>query len=248
MPEKEKKSKKSKSGSDEPPLTAVERLQSLNLLSRVASEWNNHLGISDRTLAEFVINLGERRIKTFLKENFVREDGSLYLVTLLDDGKIRVGLISTAIERDVETISAFRNDLISNGAGESIPPTFAARILRVVCDMSPRMERIMKKMDDKKRAKKQKLQKKQGAGDEGGGDGRVMSSIDPSGRKNQMEASFPGLAGSNLTGSVPLEDGFYEHNKGGVAGAKQEYNVHERSRNKRRCDNEGNEEEPIDNE
>ena len=57
MPEKEKKSKPSKGagGSGDPPLTAVERLQSLNLVSRVASEWHNHLGLSDRTLAEFVM-------------------------------------------------------------------------------------------------------------------------------------------------------------------------------------------------
>eukprot|EP00579_Thalassiosira_antarctica_P015791 CAMPEP_0201941824 /NCGR_PEP_ID=MMETSP0903-20130614/47783_1 /ASSEMBLY_ACC=CAM_ASM_000552 /TAXON_ID=420261 /ORGANISM="Thalassiosira antarctica, Strain CCMP982" /LENGTH=474 /DNA_ID=CAMNT_0048483999 /DNA_START=23 /DNA_END=1443 /DNA_ORIENTATION=+ len=255
MPEKEKKSKKSKAGSDEPPLTAVQRLQSLNLVSRVASEWNNHLGISDRTLAEFVINLAERRIKSFLKEQFVREDGSCYNLSLSDDGadsNVRVGLISSAIERDVETISTFRSDLISNGAGEAIPPTFAARILRVVCDMSPRMERQMKKMDEKKRTKKQKLQKKQGVSVHEGGDGTVMSSIAPSERKNQMEGQFPGLGGTNLTGSVPLEEGFYEHNRGDPD-KNQDFNVHDRSRNKRgRWDNEGNDnkdgenKEPID--
>ena len=146
-----KKSKKKGGDSNEPPLSAVERLQALNLVSRVASEWNNHLGISDRTLAEFVINLAERRIKTFLKEQFSKEGGSLYKLSLAsDDGKVRVGLMSTAIERDADTVQAFKNDLTSNGAGESIPLTFAARIIHTVCDMSPRMERLIKKMEDKK--------------------------------------------------------------------------------------------------
>eukprot|EP00984_Skeletonema_dohrnii_P014403 scaffold6039_cov67-Skeletonema_dohrnii-CCMP3373.AAC.2 len=87
---KEKKSKKKGGDSNEPPLSAVERLQALNLVSRVASEWNNHLGISDRTLAEFVIDLAERRIKSFLKEHFVKESGSMYKLSVAsDDGKVR---------------------------------------------------------------------------------------------------------------------------------------------------------------
>lgn len=228
--------KKKKNNEDEPPLTAVERLQSLNLVSRVASEWNNHLGISDRTLAEFVINLAEKRIKSFLKDEFVKEDGSLYNVALTDGSsdKIRVALVSAAIERDVDAISAFRNDLISNGAGDSIPPTFAARILRVVCDMSPRMERLIRKMDDKKKVKRAKSQKQQ-RGDGLEGHGPMMSAIAPSERKYEMEAQFPGLAGKNLTGSVPLEQGFYEHDKN-TNGDGDMSNVHQRSRNKRRWD------------
>ncbi|EED95910.1 ATP dependent RNA helicase [Thalassiosira pseudonana CCMP1335] len=142
--------KKKKNTEDEPPLTAVERLQSLNLVSRVASEWNNHLGISDRTLAEFVINLAEKRIKSFLKDEFVKEDGSLYNVALTDGSsdKIRVAL-----------------------------------------------------MDDKKKVKRAKSQKQQ--------------------RGDGLE--------------VPLEQGFYEHDKD-TNGDGDMSNVHQRSRNKRRWD------------
>ena len=225
---KEKKSKKKGGDSNEPPLSAVERLQALNLVSRVASEWNNHLGISDRTLAEFVINLAERRIKTFLKEQFSKEGGSLYKLSLAsDDGKVRVGLMSTAIERDADTVQAFKNDLTSNGAGESIPLTFAARIIHTVCDMSPRMERLIKKMEDKKNKKRKQTQQ---------GDGQsntVMSAIAPADRKTEMEAQFPGLAGKNLTGNVPLEEGFYEHDKSDKSNIDLSH-VHQRSRNKKR--------------
>ncbi|KAL7497263.1 hypothetical protein ACHAWT_005906 [Skeletonema menzelii] len=222
--QKEKKSKKK--GGDEAPLSAVERLQALNLVSRVASEWNNHLGISDRTLAEFVINLAERRIKTFLKEHFAKEGGSLYQLSVAsDDGKVRVGLISSAIERDDETVQAFKNDLTSNGAGDSIPLTFAARIIYTVCEMSPRMERLIKKMEDKKNKKRKQSQQ---------GDGQsnaVMSAVAPSHRKTELEAQFPGLSGKNLTGAVPLEEGFYEHGKSNEIDLS---NIHQRSRNKKR--------------
>ena len=262
MPDKEKKSKKS-SSADEPPLTAVERLQSLNLVSRVATEFSNHLGISDRTLAEFGINLAEKRIKSYLKEHFTKEGGSLYHVSLSSSdnnnnggGKIRVGLISSAIEHDIDTITQFRNDLISNGAGETIQPTFASRLLRVVCDMSPRMERLMKKLNDKKQKKLQKQQAASGSGTAASAaaaeDGRVMSSIAPSERKTEIGNEFPGLVGKNLMGSVPLESGFYEHdNNAGDNDKKQEFDVHARSRNnKRRLDNNetGNNggEQPID--
>ncbi len=253
MPQKEK--------NNDPPLSAVERLQSLNLVSRVASESANHLGISDRTLAEFIINLAERRIKSFLKEQFANERGSLYRVPLSsedDDGvggsgsnnngnKLRMTLISSAIERDIDTISAFRDDLITNGAGDTIHPTFAARMLRTVCDMSPRMERLMKKMEDKKRKMKKKVDNRSITSDGGaavGEHGRVMSSVVPSDRRLQMEGQFPGLVGRNLTGSVPLEDGFYEHdnhnsNNIGDYNSHQDFDVHARSRNKRRWDAEG---------
>lgn len=254
MPQKEK--------NNAPPLSAVERLQSLNLVSRVASESANHLGISDRTLAEFIINLAERRIKSFLKEQFANEGGSLYHVPLSSEdengvggsgssnnnnNKLRITLISSAIERDIDTISAFRDDLITNGAGDTIHPTFAARILRIVCDMSPQMERLMKKMEEKKRKMKKKVDNSSITSDGGaavGEHGRVMSSVVPSGRRLQMEGQFPGLVGRNLTGSVPLEDGFYEHdnhnsNNIGDYNSHQDFDVHARSRNKRRWDSEG---------
>ena len=226
-PPKKEKSKKKGGDSNDPPLSAVERLQALNLVSRVASEWNNHLGISDRTLAEFVINLAEKRIKSFLKEQFVKEGGSLYKLSLTsdDDGQVRVSLVSSAIESDDATVQAFKNDLTSNGAGDSIPLTFAARIIHTVCEMSPRMERLIKKMEDKKSKKRKQTQ--QGSSQ----NNKVMSAVAPSHRKKEMETQFPGLSGKNLSGTVPLEEGFYEHDKSQDVDLN---NVHQRSRNKKR--------------
>jgi len=246
-----KKKKKSSSSTTEPPVTAVERLQSLNLISRIATEYNNHLGISDRTLAEFIINLSEKSIKSYLKEEFVKDGGSLYHVNLIDDTdstKLRIGLISSSIENDITTINSFKNDLISNGAGSNndISNIFASRILRIVCDMSPRIERMCRKMNEKKMKKLKKLQSNNNGGAEGGG-GRLTEGTNNS-RKLEIGNQFPGLAGKNLVGSVPLEDGFYEHNKnsgGNVDGKesadKQQFDIHARSRNKRKGDNDNGE-------
>ena len=44
----------------------------------------------------------------------------VYLKVDIDDpsSPLRVGVISSAIERDIDIFSSFRNDLMSNGAGE----------------------------------------------------------------------------------------------------------------------------------
>jgi ATP-dependent RNA helicase DHX8/PRP22 len=86
-------------------------------------------------------------------------------------------------------------------------------------------------MDDKKRKKRRKNDIVGG----GGGGGRVMSSITPSSGRREVE-QFPGVAKRNLTGSVPLEEGFYEHDTSRDDG-KEDVDVHARTRNKRRWDN-----------
>ncbi|KAL3781170.1 hypothetical protein HJC23_008072 [Cyclotella cryptica] len=205
-------------------LTPVQRLQSLNLISRIASEFRNHLDLSDRTVAEFVIDLAERRIKSFCKDD-----------AAIGGGVGSVSVLSSTIERSDAVVSSFRNELVSNGiSGDAVSALFAARILRIVCDMSPRVEKMVAKMEEK-RKKKNLLQEAQ-PGQEGQGQPHVvMSSIAPSDRRRDMINQFPGLAGKNLTGCVPLEEGFYEHNRG----QGQLLDVHQRARKKRQWDDEG---------
>ena len=45
--------------SKEVPLSALERLQSLSLVSKICDQLDTHLGLSDKTLAEFMISLAE---------------------------------------------------------------------------------------------------------------------------------------------------------------------------------------------
>ena len=192
-------------------LTPVQRLQSLNLISRIASEFNNHLGLSDRTVAEFVISLSEKRIKSFCKSNAHPSLNS-------------VSALAVDIERDDNLCNSFKDELISNGvSGDAVSVLFASRVLRTVCEMSPRVEKMMNKI-----AKKQSSQQATQQYEQGENHG-VMSSIEPNVRRKELVNQFPGLGGTNLQGPVPLEEGFYEHNNS---------DVHQRSRKKRQWDDE----------
>ena len=42
-----------------PVLSAVERLQALSLVTKVCATLNTHIGMSDKTLAEFIISMTE---------------------------------------------------------------------------------------------------------------------------------------------------------------------------------------------
>ena len=55
-------------------LKELERLEYLSLVSKVCSELENHLGLNDKDLAEFIISLAEKndtfdKFKTVLIEN-----------------------------------------------------------------------------------------------------------------------------------------------------------------------------------
>eukprot|EP00957_Ditylum_brightwellii_P034347 2606032-Ditylum_brightwellii.AAC.1 len=53
------------------PPTAAARLQSVPLITRVASELKNHTGIDDGKFSKCVINLAEQQLKAFLKKGGV---------------------------------------------------------------------------------------------------------------------------------------------------------------------------------
>lgn len=114
---------------------------------------------------------------------------------------------------------------MQNGvSGDAVSILFAARILRTVCEMSPRVEKMLAKQ-----AKKCAKSAPAAAGAVQGEVHEVMSSIAPSDRRKELVNQFPGLGGRNLQGPVPLEEGFYEHNT-------NEPDVHQRSRKKRQWD------------
>lgn len=202
-------------------MTPVQRLQSLNLISRIASEFSNHLDISDRTVAEFVISLAEKRIKLRIKE-------------LSDDGGGRAGNVALSVssvagevERDADI---FRRELASVGAGgnDAASCLFAGRILRTVCEMSPRVERMILKKNKSLNMTNHSHHKEE--------EGGVLSAIAPNHRREELAGQFPGLGGRNLTGPVPLEDGFYEHGEKNDDTNSNGGDVHRRSRKRRQWD------------
>lgn len=107
--------------------TALTKLQSLSLITRVASELGNHLGLSDRTLAEFVISKAEKKLKKSLKRQ-------------------------AAVDLDARTIDTiavqFQADLKENGA--DLPLSFVSNLLGMIFEMSPRLNKVKEQQAEKK--------------------------------------------------------------------------------------------------
>jgi ATP-dependent RNA helicase DHX8/PRP22 len=151
----------------------VERLQALSLVTRVTTELSQHLGLQDKTLAEFVISLAESECKEALKK-------------------------SSSI--DPAVAQSFCQKLSENGA--NFPLSLASHILQLVLDSSPKLARWQAAREEKKKRKRETSSETEE---------RVLSRLDASARKKELEQSFPGLAVPNLTHAVELDEDFYEH-------------------------------------
>lgn len=109
------------------PLSAVDRLEALHLVTRVSTELNDGIGIKDKTVAEFVVQLAEKEVKSFLKNN------------------------SSCQQITVESAQNLRKTLAENGAPE-VPLSLISLILEIVWKSSPSIKRFEEKLK-KKRAK-----------------------------------------------------------------------------------------------
>jgi ATP-dependent RNA helicase DHX8/PRP22 len=116
----------SSSTKEKKPLTPVERFEQLNLVTRVTNELGDGLGIKDKTVAEFVVTLAEKELKSFLK-----------------------GGRGTQVT--VELAQSLRKTLSDNGAPE-VPLSLVSHILELVWKQSPNMKRFESKLE-KKRSK-----------------------------------------------------------------------------------------------
>ncbi len=191
---------------DAPKETTLERLQSLNLITRISSDVNTQIGINDKTLAEFIISLAEKTLKSAYKKKFKAATSSSSSSTthvLLD------------VDSDIEMSQSFRSTLSSNGA--DLPLGFVCRLLGTVYDMSPRIKRFKDSLEKKRL---EKIHKSDGIGDNHAKNGKdddgvkqpLLSSYKHDERKVKMGKSFPGLAVPNASKAVPL-DGFGEVSK-----------------------------------
>lgn len=195
---------------NQPAETTLERLQSLNLITRVSSDINAQIGISDKTLAEFIISLAEKELKSAYKKKFKQSSNNVSNIIL-------------EIDSDIEMAQSFRTVLSSNGA--DLPLGFVSRLLETVYDMSPRIKRFKDSLE-KKRMEKLNNTLTQQNNQDGSISGKnsenkpLLSSYKHDERK-EMGKSFPGLAVPNSTHAVPLE-GFHELSKVELEEAKQQ--------------------------
>ena len=126
---------------NKPTETTLERLQSLNLITRISSDINSQIGISDKTLAEFIISLTEKELKSSYKKKFKQQSSNSSSVVL-------------DVESNVEMAQSLRGTLSSNGA--ELPLGFVSRLLSTVYDMSPRIKRYKDNLETKRMEKQNK--------------------------------------------------------------------------------------------
>lgn len=93
----------------------------------------------------------------------------------------------------LEESQHLKKRMIENGAPD-LPLSLCKNLLEWVQSQSPRIKRWIKKHEEKVKRRNNKNE----------------SNTD--GIRHPMSTDFPALAGPNLRGSIPLDEGFYEHN------------------------------------
>lgn len=171
------------------PETTLERLQSLNLITRLSSDLNSQIGINDKTLTEFIINLSEKHLKSTYKKK---------AKTVPSHVPVTIDLTS-----EVEMAQDFRSTLASNGA--ELPLGFVSRLLTTVWEMSPRMKRFQTSMEQKRNSNIRR--ETDVVGSVAGKDEKpLLSSYDHVGRKKEIGTDFPALVVANASHSIQLDD------------------------------------------
>lgn len=103
-------------------LSPVERMEDMALTAKVCEALSPHLGgLTDKTLAEFVIHLTEKKIKKCSKENFANE---------------------------IAQSKALKDSLTENGAPD-IPLSLCKLLLEWTTEQSPRIKKWKRKQEEK---------------------------------------------------------------------------------------------------
>lgn len=113
------------------PLSAVERLQALSLVTKVTADLSEHLGLQDKTLSEFIISLAEAELKGHLKKGHNHVDPAL--------------------------AQSLRSKLKENGAAD-IPLSVVSHVLELVLRTSPRLARYQTSLEKKRKKAEKELQ------------------------------------------------------------------------------------------
>lgn len=102
-------------------LAVTEKLQTLSLVTRIASELGNHMGISDRTLAEFVIAMAEKALRKAIKKS-----------SSPDLNEVQISKVA----------EKFHKDLMKKDG--DLPLPVVANMVHVVLQMSPKIASLIR--------------------------------------------------------------------------------------------------------
>jgi ATP-dependent RNA helicase DHX8/PRP22 len=181
---------------DNAPESTLERLQTLNLITRLSSDINAQIGLNDKTLTEFIISLAEKKLKSaYKKKAKSKADPSVP--------------VAFDVSSDVEAAQEFRSTLASNGAEFSLG--FVSRILCTVWEISPRMKRFVSSQEQKRNLQIKRPENVVGTTAKSD-EKPLLSSYVHDERKKEIGSAFPGLALSNASKSIQLDD-FHELSK-----------------------------------
>lgn len=208
---------------DDAPETTLEKLQSLNLINKLSSMISSQIGLSDKTLTEFIISLAEKQLKSSYKKLFKSKSEE------------NIGFI---VSSDVASAQEFRVTLANNGA--EFPLGFVSNILCTVWEMSPRMKRFLLAQEEKRKSSIKRLDDVVGSVALNG-ETPLMSSYVHDERKKVVASAFPGLALTNASKSIQLDD-FHELSKEEIEEYKKKFTDHSPSdsnRNEKGIDDSG---------
>jgi hypothetical protein len=183
---------KKKSTDGAAPLTALERLKSLNLISKLSIDLQSQIGLSDKTLTEFIISLGESALKKSFKQSLKKAAPSQFNTnnTNIDN---TIDLSSFVLD-NVDLASQFQTTLKDNGA--ELPLGFTSRILESIANGSPRMDRFVAMLNKKRQKARSAAAAGAGGGDtaaDGGNPNALLNSYPHEGQKSIKGSAFPGL-------------------------------------------------------
>lgn len=105
------------------PSNSIDELHRLSVVSKVCTELDNHLGLSDRTLAEFIIHLADEFPEPSAFRHALSENGAEFPDSLSDNLLRIIGAMNTSASRGSEARG--------RGAGaEKVAPGAMARVPR----------------------------------------------------------------------------------------------------------------------
>ncbi|CAN0486121.1 unnamed protein product, partial [Ectocarpus sp. 12 AP-2014] len=104
--------------------SSIDELQRLSLVSKVCTELDNHLGLSDRTLAEFIIHLADEFPEPTAFRQALSENGAEFPDSLADNLLRIIGAMKPS-----NVASAGRGGL-GGAAKKATPKAAVARVPR----------------------------------------------------------------------------------------------------------------------
>jgi ATP-dependent RNA helicase DHX8/PRP22 len=187
-----KQKKKKKSPKPAVVVSAVERLQELNLRKQIQTLMQDVLHLDDPDAASFFVDAAERQLQTYYGCG----------------GKTK----TTTNSSYEDVVTQLHND----GLQGTVPRGFCERLVTLVQHHSPRVAAWQKQQASQKSTTTGETitTSSNSTSSSSNNNHHVLPTMESSQRKMELGNDFPALGLPNLTRPVPLDDNFHEYNNG----------------------------------